>query len=103
MPGDAAARQPRVDVADVRRAVRRQVDEAHAVRAEQGDPVADRDLADLALHPGRGLAALDDAAARDDHRRHAGGGRIGDDRGGPQRVDRDEDVSGTSGSAAIDG
>ena len=92
-PGDAAARQPRVDVADVRRAVRRQVDDAHAVRAEERDPVAAGDLArPRACIRRRRLAALDDAAAGDDHRRHAGRGRVRDDRGRAQRVDRDQDA-----------
>ncbi len=98
--GDArhpATRQPRVDVADVRRAVRRQVDQAHAVGAEEGDPVADGQVADVALHLGGGRAALDDAAARDDDRRHAGGGRIGDDRRRTEGVDGDEDRVGDLG------
>ncbi len=87
----AAPRQPRIDVADVRRRVRREVDHAHAVRAEQGDPVADRDLADVALHLRRRLAALDDAAAGDDHARDAGEGGLLGDGGRPERVERDED------------
>ena len=53
--------------------------------------MADRDLADVALHLGRRLAALDDAAAGDDHARDAGFGGLLGDGGGPQRVDGDED------------
>ncbi len=91
-PGDAAARLPRVDVADVGRGVRGPVDHAHAVGSEERDPVVAGDRGDLALHPGRGLAALDDAAAGDDDARHAGAGRVLDDRGRAQRVDRDQDA-----------
>ena len=40
--------------------------------SEERDPVVAGDRGDLALHPGRGLAALDDAAAGDDDARHAG-------------------------------
>ena len=48
------------------------------------------DVGDLALHRGRGLAALDDPAARDDHRGDAGrGGIAGHDRGA-ERVERHE-------------
>ena len=90
-PGHPAMRQPRVDVADVRGGVRRQVDKAHAVRAEEGDAMTEGDLADLALHPGGGLAALDDPSPGDDHRGHAGGGRVGHDRRRPQRIQGDDD------------
>ena len=45
----------------------------------EGDPVLAGDPRDLDLHRGRGLAALDHAAARDDDGRDAGrGGRLGD-------------------------
>ncbi len=94
---DAAARKPRVDVANVGRAVRREVHEAHAVGAQEGDPVTDREVSDLALHPGRRRAALDHAAAGDDHRGHAGGGGIGHDRGRTERVHRDQDDVGDLG------
>ncbi len=87
---DAAPRQPGIHVADIGGRVRRQVDHAHAIRAEEGDPVADRDLPDVALHLGRRLAALDDAAARDDHARDAGQGRLLGDGGRPERVERHE-------------
>ena len=40
-------------------------------------PCAAGDVGDLGLHRGGGLATFDDAAARDDHRRDAGGrGRL---------------------------
>ena len=76
-PGDAAARQVRRDVADVGRGIRGQVDDAHAVGTDEGEAVPARDPGDLGLHRGGRLAALDDAAARDDHGRDAGrGGRL---------------------------
>ena len=57
-------------------AVRGQVDDAHAVRADQREAVLAGDPRDLELHRGGRLAALDDAAAGDDDRRDAGrGGR----------------------------
>ena len=68
-PGDAAARQVRRDVADVGRRCWRQVDDAHAVRADQRQAVLAGDRRDLALHRGGRLAALDHAAAGDDHGR----------------------------------
>ena len=89
--GDPAPRQPRVDVTDVGRGVRRQVEHAHAVRPEERRAVTDRDLADLALHAGRRLAALDDAAARDNDGWDAGQCRLLDDGGRSQRVEGDED------------
>ena len=89
--GDAATRQPRVDVADVRCRVRREVDHAHAVGAEQRNPVADRDLTDVALHLGRRLAALDDTAARDDHARDPGPGGLFGDGCRAERIDCYED------------
>ena len=92
-PGDAAARQVGRDVADVGRAVGDEVDDAHAVRPEERQAVFPRDPRDLGLHRGGRLAALDDAAARDDDRRDAGrGGGLGHGRG-TQRVERhDRDV-----------
>src|SRR4029079_7251822 len=75
-PGDAAAGLPGVDVPDVCCGVRRPVDHAHAVGTEQGDPVVAGDRGDLALHRRRGLAALDDAAARDDHAGYADPRRV---------------------------
>ena len=92
-PGHAAARQVRRDVADVGGAVRGQVDDAHAVRTDQRQPVLARDPGDIELHRGGRLAALDDTAAGDDDRRDPGrGGRFRDERG-TQRIDRhDRDV-----------
>ena len=87
---DVAARQPRVDVADVGRAVGRPVHRAHAVGPEQRDAVADRDLRDRALHLGGRLAALDHAAARDHEARHAGVGGLLGEPGRPQRVDGED-------------
>ena len=43
------------------------------------------------------LAALDDAAAGDEHGRRAGGGRLLGDRRGPQRVEAMSTASGTLG------
>ena len=58
---------------------------------QERDAVPDRELADVALHPGGGRAALDDAAARDDHGPDAGRGRLRHDRRRTERVDRDDD------------
>ena len=82
-PGHPAAGQPWVDVADVQRGVRREVDHPHAVRADDRQPVADGDVADLALHRRRRLAALDDPAARDEDGLGAGVGRLLGERGRP--------------------
>ena len=92
-PGDPAARQVGRDVADVGGAVGGQVDDAHAVRPDEREAVLARDPGDVDLHRRGRLAALDDAAARDDHRRDAGRrGRRGHGRG-TQRVERhDRDV-----------
>jgi hypothetical protein len=96
-PRDAAPGLPRVHVADVRGAVRRPVHEAHAVGPEQRDPVTDREVADIDLHPCGGLAALDDSPTRNDHRPHAGRGGVRDDRTGTERVHRDDDRIGDLG------
>ena len=89
----AAATERRWQVVDVGRARRVQVDDAHAVRAEERRcPASSGDLGDLGLHPRRRLAALDDAAARDDHRGHAGRGRLAHDRRGARSgFTRDDD------------
>ena len=88
--GDAAARQVGRHVADVGRRVDGQVHDAHAVGADQRDPVLPGDGRDLALHLGGGFPTLDDPAAGDDHGRDAGGGGVtGDDRG-TERVERDD-------------
>ena len=91
--GHPAAWQVRRDVADVRRAVGDEVDDAHAVRPQQGEAVLARDPGDVRLHRRGGGTPLDDAAPRDDDRRDAGRGRrLGDGRG-TQRVERhDRDV-----------
>ncbi len=74
--GHVAAPQPGVDLVDVRRAAGRQVDEAHAVGAQDRGPGRASDVGHLDLHPGGRLAALDDAAARDDDGRHPRLGRL---------------------------
>ena len=53
-PGNAPARQPGRHVADVRGAVGDEVDDAHAVRPEQGQAVLAGDPGDLGLHRGGG-------------------------------------------------
>ena len=53
-------------------------------------PCCAGDLGDLELHRGRGLAALDHPAARDDHGGDAGRGGVAGHHAGPQRVERDE-------------
>ena len=101
--GDAATWQVRRHVADVRGLVDGQVDDAHAVRADQRQTVAPRDLGHLGLHRGGRRATLDHAAARDDDRGDAGvGGGLGHV-GGAQRVEGDERDVGRSGSASSDG
>ncbi len=89
--GHATARQPRVDVADVERRVRRQVDHAHAVRTDHREPVAEGDGPDVALHPGGRLASLDDATARDEDRLRPDVRSLLDDRRRTQRVEGHED------------
>ena len=90
--GDAAAAEPGVDVADVRRARRGQVDHAHAVRAEDGRAGRDRDLADLApasaaaasppsTTPPPGITTVRTPASA--------ASRV--NRGGAQRIDREDD------------
>ena len=88
--GHAAARQVRRDVADVRRGIDGEVHHAHAVGADEGEPVLPGDVRDLALHRGGRLAALDHAAAGDDHGRDAGRGGVPRHHRGPQRVQRHE-------------
>ncbi len=89
--GRAATAEVRRQVVDVGRAGHVEVEEAHAVRAQEGDAGLPRDCRDLALH-GRGwFAALDHAAAGDDHRRHAGVRGLPDHGRGTQRVDRHDD------------
>ena len=101
--GDAAARQVRRHVADVRRAVDGQVDDAHAVRADQRDPVLARDPRDLGLHRGGRLATLDHAAARDDHRRDAGRGGVAVTTAARSGLSATSAMSGRSGRASSDG
>ncbi len=88
--GHAAARQVRRDVADVRRGIDREVHHSHAIGADQGEPVLPGDVRDLSLHRGGCLAALDHAAAGDDHGRDAGRGGVPRHHRGPQRVQRHE-------------
>ncbi len=85
-PGHPAAGQPGVDVADVERRVRGQVDHAHAVRSQDRQPVAEGDLPDVGLHPGGRLAALDHPAAGDEHDPGADVGRLLGHGGRPERV-----------------
>ena len=88
--GNAAARQVRRDVADVRGGIDREVHHPHAVGADQGEPVLPGDVRDLSLHRCGCFAALDDAAAGDDHRRDTGRGGVPCHHRGPQRVQRHE-------------
>ena len=88
--GDPATWQVGRHVADVGGLVHGQIDDAHAIRADQGETVAPRDRRHLGLHRGGRRSALDHAAARDDDRGDAGvGGGLGHV-GGPQRVEGDE-------------
>ena len=90
-PGHATAPQPGRHVADVGRAPGREIDHAHAVRAQDGRAGRDADLADLGLHPGGRFAALHDAATGDDDGPHARLGRVSGEPGGPERVHREDD------------
>ena len=89
--GHAAARQPRVHVADVDGRLRRPVDDAHAVRTDDRQAVAEGDGPDIALHLGSGLTTFDHAAAGDEHGAGADVGRLLGDRRRPERVQCDED------------
>ena len=51
---------------------------------------APRDGRDLELHRCRGLPALHDAAAWDDHGRDTGGGRVARHHPGAERIERDD-------------
>jgi hypothetical protein len=96
-PGDVAAGAPRIDVADVDGAVGNPVDHAHAVRAEDCQAVAQGDLPNLALHPGRRRSALDDSPTGDqDASRADPGGFLGDARGS-EWIESDQDAVGRLG------
>ena len=74
--GDAAARQVRRHVADVRALFAVRSTTPMQFGPDEGDAVPPGDVGHLDLHRGGGRAALDDAAARDDDGRDAGVRRV---------------------------